>query len=253
MIPRPHVDWFALSPELVLLGAAGVLLLGAVLIPARPRRAVSAFVAALGFGGAFGMAIAVYARSAGGGPEIANALFRDRYGALAQVIVCGAGLLAVLVSYGERMRDDHVGEYYALLAAAGAGMAYFVTAGNLMTLFLSLEWFSICLYVLCAIDVEREGSLEAGLKYLIVGGFGSAVLLFGSALVYGETGSLSFQGIARAAAGHSHDSMLVIGFAMILVGFGFKSSAAPFHMWTPDAYEGAPTSVTAFMAAATKT
>ena len=253
MIQRPHVDWFALSPELVLLGAAGVLLLGAVLIPAAPRRAVSALVAALGFGGAFGMAIAVYARSASGGPEIANALFRDRYGALAQVIVCGAGLLAVLVSYAERMRDDHVGEYYALLAAAGAGMAYFVTAGNLMTLFLSLEWFSICLYVLCAIDVEREGSLEAGLKYLIVGGFGSAVLLFGSALVYGETGSLSFQGIAQAASGHAHDSMLVIGFAMILVGFGFKASAAPFHMWTPDAYEGAPTSVTAFMAAATKT
>ncbi|HET8608007.1 MAG TPA: NADH-quinone oxidoreductase subunit N [Gaiellaceae bacterium] len=250
---RPHVDWFSISPELVLLGAAGVLLLGAVLVPVRGRRPFSAFVALLGFGGAFGMAVAVYARSAHGSLRIAEALFRDRYGALAQIIICGAGLLTVLVAYAQRMRDEHVGEFYALLATAGAGMAFFVTAGNLMTLFLSLEWFSISLYILCAIDVGREGSLEAGLKYLIVGGFGSAVLLFGSALVYGETGALSFTGIARASAGHSGDVMLLIGFAMILAGFGFKASAAPFHMWTPDAYEGAPSSVTAFMAAATKT
>jgi NADH-quinone oxidoreductase subunit N len=248
---RPHVDWFVLSPELVLLGAAGVLLLAAVLVPVRARRPFSAFAAALAFATAFGWAVAVYVHSASGGAEIAHALFRDRYGALAQIIVCGSGLAAVLVSYSEKMRDEHVGEYYALLCAAAAGMAYFVEAGNLMTLFLSLEWFSVCLYVMCAIDVDHEGSLEAGLKYLIVGSFGSAVLLFGSALVYGATGTLSFNGIAHGAA--SSDYLLLIGFAMILVGFGFKASAAPFHMWTPDAYEGAPTPVTAFMAAATKT
>ena len=123
-----------------------------------------------------------------------------------------------------------------------------------MTLFLGLEWFSISLYILCAIDYERERSLEAGLKYLIIGGFGSAVLLFGSALVYGATGQLTFDGIAEAvtAGGLSHDAMLLTGLAMIIVGLGFKASAAPFHMWTPDVYEGAPTSVTAFMAAATK-
>jgi NADH-quinone oxidoreductase subunit N len=133
-------------------------------------------------------------------------------------------------------------------------MVFFVTAGNLMTLFLSLEWFSICLYVLCAIDVDLEGSLEAGLKYLIVGSFGSAVLLFGSALVYGATGQLAFTRIAAAIGdqGLTDDPLLVIGLAMVLVGFGFKASAAPFHQWTPDAYEGAPTPVTAFMAAATK-
>ena len=99
----------------------------------------------------------------------------------------------MLVSWGEHRRD-HGGEYYALLAAAGAGMAFFVTAGNLMTLFLGLEWFSISLYILCALDTHRETSLEAGLKYLIVGSFGSAILLFGSALVYGATGRARLRG-----------------------------------------------------------
>jgi NADH-quinone oxidoreductase subunit N len=159
-------------------------------------------------------------------------------------------VIAVLISYGEQMREENIAEYYALLAAAGAGMEFFVQASNLMTLFLGLEWFSIALYVLCAIDIDLVGSLEAGLKYLIVGAFGSATLLFGSALVYGSTGQLSFDKIA--AAGHTHDSLLVLGLALVLAGLAFKSSAAPFHMWTPDVYQGAPTPVTAFMASATK-
>ena len=129
-------------------------------------------------------------------------------------------------------------------------MAFFVGASNLMTLFLGLEWFSLCLYVLVAYDTDRAASLEAGLKYLVVGGFGSAVLLFGSALVYGATGELGFSEIAAAAAGD--DAFLVAGLAMMLAGLAFKVSAAPFHMWTPDVYEGSPTSVTAFMSAATK-
>jgi NADH-quinone oxidoreductase subunit N len=120
-----------------------------------------------------------------------------------------------------------------------------------MTLFLGLEWFSVCLYILCAIDRDRLGGLEAALKYLIVGSFGSAVLLFGSALVYGATGEIGFANIA--AAGHSNDAILLFGLAMIIAGLGFKASAAPFHQWTPDVYEGAPTPVTAFMSAATKT
>jgi len=130
-------------------------------------------------------------------------------------------------------------------------MVFLAGASNLMTIFLGLEWFSIALYILCAVSAERPAALEASLKYLVVGSFGSAVLLFGSALVYGGTGELELSRIADVAA--SGDRLTVAGLAMILVGLGFKASAAPFHMWTPDVYQGAPTAVTAFMAAATKT
>jgi NADH-quinone oxidoreductase subunit N len=254
MIPTPHVDWFALAPELFLLGAAGVALMGAVLLPRRTRRDFGAVAAAVGFVGAFVYAILVYVHTPDVHNVIADSVHRDRFGALAQVIVCGAGLLTVGVSYAERMRDEHIAEYYALLAAAGAGMCFLVTANNLMTLFLGLEWFSISLYILCAIDRGLEGSLEAGLKYLIIGGFGSAVLLFGSALVYGATGEIAFNRISAAISSQhlTGDALLVAGLAMIIVGLGFKASAAPFHQWTPDVYEGAPTPVTGFMAAATK-
>src|ERR671936_2566973 len=171
------------------------------------------------------------------------------------MVVAGAGLLTIGVSFSEPMADDHIAEYYSLLAWAGAGMAFLTTASTLLTLFLGLEWFSISLYILCAIDSELEGALEAGLKYLIVGGFGSAMLLFGSALVYGATGRLEFHEIAQAVQqqGLEHDALLVAGLALVIGGLGFKASAAPFHMWTPDVYEGAPTPVTAFMSAATKT
>ncbi|MBV8079115.1 MAG: NADH-quinone oxidoreductase subunit N [Actinobacteria bacterium] len=250
MIHKPHVDWFALSPTLALLAAAGVLLLMAVLVPRPWRKASSALVCGAGFAAAFVFAVLLADKSPHGHAIVADAMFRDRWAAVASLIVAGCGIVAVLVSYGERWRELHVGEYYALLASAGAGMAFFVSASNLMTLFLGLEWFSISLYILCAIDYDLVGSLEAGLKYLVVGAVGSATLLFGSALVYGGTGQLDFDKIA--AAGHTHDPLLVVGLAMVIAGLAFKSSAAPFHMWTPDAYQGAPTPVTAFMSSATK-
>jgi len=249
VIPAPKVDWLALAPTLALLGASGVALLGSVLVPWWMRRAFTAFAAFAGFVTAGIFAAVVFGETEQPRILIAESFTRDRLGALAAIIVAGAGALTVLVSWGEQRRD-HAGEYYALLAAAGAGMAFFVTAGNLMTLFLGLEWFSIALYILCALDTHRETSLEAGLKYLIVGGFGSAILLFGSALVYGATGELGFSEIA--AAGDADNVLLLAGLAMLIAGLAFKASAAPFHMWTPDVYEGAPTSVTAFMSAATK-
>ncbi|HEX3456273.1 MAG TPA: NADH-quinone oxidoreductase subunit N [Gaiellaceae bacterium] len=253
-IQTPHVDWFALSPSLVLLGAAAVCLLAAVLVPKRHRHWLTACVTAGAFVGAFVAAALLYDRSPQPELLIGDAIVRDRFGALAAMIVCGAGLASVGVSWRMRLRA-HRAEYYALLAAAAGGMVFLVTATSLITLFLSLEWFSICLYILCAIDGELEGSLEAGLKYLVVGGVGSAFLLFGSALVYGVTGQTVFTKIADsiAAGNHQHDALLVTGLAMIIAGLGFKASAAPFHMWTPDVYEGAPTPVTAFMSAATKT
>src|SRR5207249_1126252 len=136
VIPRPHVDWFALAPELMLLGAMGFALIGAVLLPRENRRDFGAFAAALGFAGAFVYAIVIYIHTPDVHSVIVDSVRRDRFGALAQVIIAGAGLLTVGVSYAQRMRDEHIAEYYALLAAAGAGMCFLVTANNLMTLFL---------------------------------------------------------------------------------------------------------------------
>ena len=248
-IATPKVDWLALSPTLALLAAAAVCLLGAVLVPVAGRRVFSVSVAGAGFLAAAILAAIVFGRSPDQKLLIAESLTRDRLAALTQIIIAGAGLVAVLASFGDRRRD-HVGEYYSLLAAAGGGMVFFVSAGNLMTLFLGLEWFSIALYILVALDTHRKRSLEAGLKYLIVGSFGSAILLFGCALTYGATGELGFNAIREA--GGADSSLFVVGMAMIIAGLAFKASAAPFHMWTPDVYEGAPTPVTAFMSAATK-
>jgi NADH-quinone oxidoreductase subunit N len=250
VIDTPNVDWLALAPTLALLGASGVALLAAVIVPDWMRRTVSAVVAFAGFVVAAVFAGIVYDRSPTPEALLEESMIRDQLAGLAQLILAVTGAVVVFVAWSERRRDNH-GEYYALLTAAGAGMVFFVGAENLMTLFLGLEWFSLCLYILCALDTDRETSLEAGLKYVIVGGFGSAVLLFGSAFVYGATTELGFSQIAAADAGD--DAFFVAGLAMILAGLAFKVSAAPFHMWTPDVYQGAPTSVTAFMSAATKT
>jgi NADH-quinone oxidoreductase subunit N len=252
-IDTPPVDWFALSPSLVLLGATAVCMLAAVLLSRRASRLVSGWVTAGAFVGAFVAAALLFDRSPQPESVIAGSMTRDRLGALAAIIIAAAGLVSVGVAWRMRLRA-HTAEFYGLLAAAAGGMVFLVSASNLITLFLGLEWFSISLYILCAIDSELEGSLEAGLKYLVVGGFGSAFLLFGSALVYGATGEVGFSEIAQATAsqGLQHDALLVTGLAMILAGLGFKASAAPFHMWTPDVYEGAPTPVTGFMSAATK-
>ena len=250
MIDTPKVDWLSLSAVLALLGASGIALLAAVLVPPWIRKTVSAVAVFAGFVVAALFAGIVFDETPQPEVLLSESMIRDQLGAVAQLILAITGAAVVFAAWAEKRRG-HDAEYYALLAAAGAGMMFFVQAENLMTLFLGLEWFSLCLYILVAIDTDRATSLEAGLKYVIVGGFGSAVLLFGSALVFGATGELGFSQIAGAAAGD--DAFLVAGLAMILAGLAFKVSAAPFHMWTPDVYQGAPTSVTAFMAAATKT
>jgi NADH-quinone oxidoreductase subunit N len=250
VIETPSVDWLALSPTVALLSASGLALLATVVVPGWMRKAVTAVVVLAGFVTAAVLAGFVFEESATPELLLSGSMARDQLAALAQVILAVTGAAVVLVSWTERRRDYH-GEYYSLLAAAGAGMAFFVSAENLMTLFLGLEWFSLCLYILVALDTERAASLEAGLKYLVVGGFGSAVLLFGSALVYGATGEIGFAEIASAET--TDNTFLLAGLAMIVGGLAFKVSAAPFHMWTPDVYQGAPSSVTAFMSAATKT
>jgi NADH-quinone oxidoreductase subunit N len=264
VINTPHIDWFGLSPILALTGTAFLALLCAVLVPRTVRRVAAASISAVGFVAGIVLAVWLYVESANGHTIVAGTFYRDRWTALGQVILCGIGLVTTVLAvehvpgWGRDAdlvkRDDHVAEFFALLLASGAGMAFFVGAADLMVLFLALEWFSIALYVMCAIDYNLEGSLEAGLKYLVVGSFGAGALLFGSALVYGATGKISFDGIAAAigSQGLTGDAFVVTGIALIIVGLGFKMSAAPFHMWTPDVYEGAPTTVTAWMSSATK-
>jgi len=260
----PSIDWFGLSPVFALIGTAFLALLCAVLVPRALRRLAAAGIASAGFTAGLVLSIWLYVDSAHGHTIAVGAFYRDRWTMLGQIILCAVGLATTLVAvehvpgWGRgadpARRDDHIAEFFALLLASAAGMAFFVGAANLITLFLALEWFSIALYVMCAIDYDLEGSLEAGLKYLVVGSFGAGALLFGSALVYGATGTVSLDGIARQVAAHglTGDTFVVVGIALIIAGLGFKMSAAPFHMWTPDVYEGAPTTVTAWMSSATK-
>jgi NADH-quinone oxidoreductase subunit N len=247
----PEIDWAGLSPYLVLFGGAGIALLVTLFVPGPARRPFAAAVAGLSLAGAAAVSIALFVADDTGTGLVADAIRRDRLAEYALILVSIAGLLAVGVSYREPEDRERVGEYYALLLTAVGGMGFLAASNNLISLFLGLELFSICLYVLTAISVGRLTSLEAGLKYLVVGSFGSAVLLFGSAFVYGGSGSIYFGEIAQGAATGTR-LFYVAGLAMMLVGLGFKISAAPFHMWTPDVYQGAPTPVTAFMSAATK-
>ncbi|HEY5171151.1 MAG TPA: NADH-quinone oxidoreductase subunit N, partial [Acidimicrobiia bacterium] len=179
----------------------------------------------------------------------------DGFAVFVKSVILGATLLALLLS-GGYLRREHLEspEYFALMLCSATGMMLMASANDLITIFLSLEILSIALYVLAAFDRRRLSSQEAGLKYFLLGSFSSAVFLYGIALVYGATGTTNLSGIAQFLAKIVllHDGVLFVGFALLLVGLGFKVAAAPFHMWTPDVYQGAPTPVTAFMASATK-
>jgi NADH-quinone oxidoreductase subunit N len=171
------------------------------------------------------------------------------------VVVLAATALAVLLSIAYLRREGlEAPEYLALVMLSGAGMLAMTTANDLIVVFVALEVLSIPLYVLTAFDRRRLSSQEAGLKYFVLGAFSSAIFLYGVALTYGATGTTSLTGIGQYLAGNVlfDQGTLVAGFALLLVGLGFKVAAVPFHMWTPDVYQGAPTPITAFMAAATK-
>ena len=175
----------------------------------------------------------------------------DRFSALITAILALAALLscALAIAYLAEVRINH-GEYYALLLLSVSGMMLMVCAIDLLTVFLGLELMSIPIYVLAGFDRRRLRSNEAALKYFLIGSFASALLLYGMALLYGTTGSTSF-----AAIRHAFDPtnpIAIVGLGLVIVGFAFKISAAPFHQWTPDVYEGSPAAVTAFMSVTVK-
>jgi NADH-quinone oxidoreductase subunit N len=177
----------------------------------------------------------------------------DSYGLFFNLVFCLAGILTLLMSVSYlNAADIHVGEYYSLTLFAIVGMIVMAAAADLITIFIGLETMSIAVYVLAGIWRQRLQSNEAALKYFLLGAFASGFFLYGIALIYGATGSIQLSKIALYVDTHGGSTMLLIGIAMLIVGFGFKVAAAPFHVWTPDVYEGAPTTVTAFMAVGVK-
>jgi NADH-quinone oxidoreductase subunit N len=255
----PHIDWASFMPFLVLSGGALIVLLIGLLgggDQTSTRGRVVPLVTVLVLAAFMVIGISRFHHPAS---IIAGALAVDDLALILDMIFAVSAIACVLLSLRARAPETagH-GEYYSLLLFSVLGMAVLVSAQNLVTLFIGFELLSIPLYVLCASEYRREGSLESGLKYLVIGSVGSATLVYGLALVYGATGSTEFSQIASQissgglAGGLLGDPMLFTGLALVLVGFAFKASVAPFHQWTPDVYEGAPTPVTAFMATATK-
>lgn len=170
--------------------------------------------------------------------------------AFGSMVVLLGSLFCMLISREYLSAINHnFGEVYALVLFATCGMLGLAAANNLIMVFLGLETMSVCLYVLAGIIKERKIGAEAALKYFLLGAFSTGFLLYGMALLYGATGSLNIYQIADAASG---DLLFVAGAGLLLVGFFFKISAVPFHMWTPDVYQGTPTTLTAYMATASK-
>jgi NADH-quinone oxidoreductase subunit N len=250
----PVVDLRSLLPMLVLAATALVVIL-LDLLPPRDRKDHLGFVSALG---AVATLIVTYWMTfAIGGGELRG--FRgmvvlDPYALFFNVVIGYASGLVILLSMDYIRREgQEAGEFYILILLSAIGMMLMASAGDLIIVFLGLETMSIALYVLTGFFRNRLEAGEASMKYFLMGAFASGFFLYGIALIFGATGTTNLDRIANAvSAGAGRDPMLAIGFGLLLVGFGFKISAVPFHMWAPDAYEGAPTSITAFIATGSK-
>ncbi len=251
MIDTPDIDYAGLSP-LIALTAGLVIVLLAGLSGPRGNRVVSSLLTLAVLGTTAGLLIWRL-----GEPDadlISGALRIDGLSITASLLVVLAAAFVVLLQLRDPAAEEagHA-ESHALMLGSVLGMVMLAEAQNLITFFVALELLSIPLYVLCGSHRSRHESLESGLKYLIVGSLGSATLLYGMAFIYGGSGSTSFNAIATGiGTSLSDDPLVLIGIALCAVGLAFKVSIAPFHQWTPDVYEGAPTPVTAFMAVATK-
>jgi NADH-quinone oxidoreductase subunit N len=248
----PHVDFAAISPLIALLGGAVVVLLVGLLGSGWIRAQLVPALSLAALGASLGLTIWQWDAEKS---VVSGALRVDDLGLLLTVLLLAGGACTVLLAWRSlATREAAHGEFHALLLSSISGMSLLASAQNTVAAFIGLELLSIPLYVLCASELRREHSLESGLKYLIVGSVGSATLLYGLAMIYGATGATDFTSIARALAGGglASDPLTLTGIALCVAGLCFKASVAPFHQWTPDVYEGAPTPVTAFMAVTTK-
>lgn len=240
----------AILPLIVLTVWVCALVLVDLLIP-KDRKGWTALLAAVGLVVTLGFVVAGFGRPIVG---FGGMIFADDFANFLNVLILVSGLAGIALAYDylKRMGLER-GEYYSLLLFAMIGMMLMGMTADLIVVFLALELLSIPLYVLAGIATPKPSSEEAALKYFLLGSFASGFVLFGTALVYGAT---SFTGLADIVAsissGTANMTLLLVGAALILIGLGFKVAVVPFHMWTPDVYHGAPTSVTAFMAVGAK-
>jgi NADH-quinone oxidoreductase subunit N len=255
-LPTPEIAWRAIAPELAL-ATAGVVLLMVVAFAPSARRGVLAGLTLLGLAIAAGLTAWNWDLRA---VAFDGAVALDGITRYARVVLLSVGVLTTLMALadgarfpaGESREGQSPPEIYPLLLFALTGMILLAAASDLLVVFIALEILSLALYVMAG-ATRRSSAQEAAMKYFLLGAFSSAFLLYGIALCYGVTRSTNLAAIARATAGTEvNTSVLLAGVALLAVGFCFKVAAVPFHMWTPDVYQGAPTPVTAFMAAGTK-
>jgi NADH-quinone oxidoreductase subunit N len=253
----PSIRYLAILPPMIMIGGAVILLAVASLVSRPLRVRVSTIGSVIISGGALGISIWQWSdvQSHGAHTYIAHAVVMDGFSVLITMLIAVAMLLTALVSDGYLKQEGITGaEYHVLALVSASGAMLMGSANDLIIVFLGLEILSIALYVLTAFNHHRASSGEAALKYFLLGGFSSAIFVYGIALTYGATGSTNLTQIADFLTKNVvlTNGLLLAGLALMLVGFAFKVAAVPFHMWTPDVYEGAPTPVTGFMAAVAK-
>ncbi len=228
-----------------------LLLLGADLWIPKDRKGITAMLAALGLAVAIGLSLSQLGMAATG---FQDAVIIDSFSVYMSIIYLASGLLTIGlgIDFLRRMNLEK-GEFYILMLFSIAGMMLLTQANNLIVVFLALEFLSIPLYILAGFARPRLDSEESALKYFLLGTFSSAFVLYGVALIFGATASTSLNGILVAVrAGTTNDILLLVGASLLLVGFGFKVAAVPFHEWAPDVYQGAPSPVSGFMSVAVK-
>jgi NADH-quinone oxidoreductase subunit N len=257
MLTLPSIHYVAILPELIMLGASLVLLVAQALVPQSMRTIVATSITVAAGLAAFGVAFWQWHCVAISGPTttLADAVVLDGFAVVATAVIALGSVLSALVAHDWMVRERVRGaEYHILALASAAGAMIMTQANDLIVVFLGLEILSIGLYVLVAFDRHRAASAEAALKYFLLGGFASAIFVYGAALIYGATGSTNLSTIAYflGTSPLLHVGVLLAGLGLLIVGFAFKVAAVPFHMWSPDVYEGAPTPVTGFMAAIVK-
>ena len=254
----PQIDWAQMAPELILIVGALILLVAGTFRRERSMVTGSCIftiaVAAAALVASWGLWQDVGGDEGGARLAMAEALVIDGFGIFFTVVICCAVILGALLAHGYlRQERLEAPTFFVLMLLSASGGILMAKANDLILVFLGLEILSIALYVLAGYHQRREESREAAIKYFVLGSFSSAFFLYGVALTYGATGSTNLGEITEFLATTTiTQGVLLGGFAFLLVGLGFKVAAVPFHMWTPDVYQGSPTPVTGFMAAAAK-